>query len=101
MASINFPAPVRPANPMHRVCRANSGLYNGYPDLRAKQRWDVRQIVNVGFAKGLVVTARHRTPGDGHLDIWALWQPSINRFYQCQPHRRLSLVESLVEAMEE
>lgn len=101
MATNSIPAPVRPANPMYRVGRvAGGGLYNGYPTPRAKQLWEVGQVVNVGFIKGLVVKARVLTPGDGRPDIWALWQPSTNRFYQFQPHLGLSRVDSLAEAME-
>lgn len=92
---------VRPANPLYRVPRVGGGgLYNGYGSPRAKQRWDVGQVVNVGFVRGLVVKARVLTPGDGRPDIWALWQPSTNRFYQFQPHLGLSRVDSLAEAME-
>ena len=96
-----LPAHVRPANPMYRAPRAaGGGLYNSHATPRAKQRWAVDQIVNVGFIKGLVVKARVLTPGDGRPDIWALWQPSANRFYQFQPHLGLSRVDSLAEAME-
>jgi hypothetical protein len=101
MAMNTLPAPVRPANPLYRVGRVGGGgLYNGYAAPRAKQRWEVGQVVNVGFIKGLVVKARVLTPGDGRPDIWALWQPSTNRFYQFQPHLGLSRVDSLAEAME-
>lgn len=101
MAVNSIPAPVRPANPMYRVGRTSSGgLYNGHSNPRAKQRWAVDQIVNVGFIKGLVVKARVLTPGDGRPDIWALWQASTNRFYQFQPHLGLTRVDSLAEAME-
>lgn len=94
------PLGARPANPLYRVPRVGGGLYNGYGSPRAKQRWEVGQVVNVGFVRGLVVKARVLTPGDGRPDIWALWQPSTNRFYQFQPHLGLSRVESLAEAME-
>lgn len=91
----------RPANPLYRVPRiGGGGLYNGHGSPRAKQRWEVGQVVNVGFVRGLVVKARVLTPGDGRPDIWALWQPSTNRFYQFQPHLGLSRVDSLAEAME-
>lgn len=91
----------RPANPMYRVPRVGGGgLYNGHAAPRAKQSWEVGQVVNVGFIKGLVVKARVETPGDGRPDIWALWQPSSNRFYQFQPHLGLSRVDSLAQAME-
>ena len=101
MAMNTVPAPSRPANPMYRIGRAGcGGLYNGYATPRAKQRWEVGQVVSVGFVKGLVVKARVATPGDGRPDIWALWQPSTNRFYQFQPHLGLSRVDSLADALE-
>lgn len=101
MAMNSIPAAVRPANPMYRQPRvAGGGLYNGHVSPRAKQRWEVGQVVNVGFVKGLVVKARVATPRDCRPDIWALWQPSTNRFYQFQPHLGLSRVDSLTEAME-
>lgn len=96
-----IPVGVRPANPMYRVGRVGGGgLYNGYAAPRAKQRWEVGQVVNVGFIRGLVVKARVLTPGDGRPDIWALWHPSTNRFYQFQPHLGLARVDSLAQAME-
>lgn len=101
MAMNSIPAPVRPANPLYRIGRVGGGgLYNGYAAPRAKQRWEAGQVVNVGFIKGLVVKARVLTPGDGRPDIWALWQPSTNRFYQFQPHLGLTRVETLAQAME-
>jgi hypothetical protein len=100
MAMYSVAAGVRPANPMYRAPRvAGGGLYNGHATPSSKQRWEIEQIVNVGFVKGLVVKARVATPGDGRPDIWALWQPSTNRFYQFQPHLGLSRVGSLAEAM--
>lgn len=96
-----LPAGVSPANPMYRVGRVGGGgLYNGYAPPRAKQRWEVGQVVNVGFLRGLVVKARVATPGDHRPDIWALWQPSTHRFYQFQPHLGLTRVDSLAQAME-
>lgn len=101
MATNTIPARARPGNPMYRMPRVGGGgLYNGHSAPRAKQRWEVDQVVNVGFIKGLVVKARVLTPGDGRPDIWALWQPSTNRFYQFQPHLGLTRVDSLAEAME-
>jgi len=101
MAMHTVPAQSRPANPMYRVGRVGGGgLYNGYARPRAKQRWEIGHVVNVGFVRGLVVKARVLTPGDGRPDAWALWQPSTNRFYQFQPHLGLSRVDSLAEAME-
>ena len=56
-------------------------------------------MVNVGFVKGLVVKARVATPGDGRPDVYALWHPSTNRFYQFQPHLGLSRCASLQDAL--
>jgi hypothetical protein len=90
----------RSSNDMYRVPRAGGGgLHNGYAAPRAKQRWEVGQVVNIGFVKGLVVKARIATPGDGRPDIWALWQPATSRFYHFQPHLGLTRVETLAEAM--
>jgi len=101
MAMNTLPLGTRPSNSMYRVGRVGGGgLYNGYATPRAKQRWEVGQVVNVSFVKGLVVKARVATPGDCRPDIWALWQPSTNRFYQFQPHLGLSRVDSLAQAME-
>ena len=101
MATNTIPARVRSGNPMYHMSRVGGGgLYNGHAAPRAKQRWEIDQVVNVGFIKGLVVKARVLTPGDGRPDIWALWQPSTNRFYQFQPHLGLTRVDSLAEAME-
>jgi hypothetical protein len=101
MAATYLRPATRPANPMYRVPRvAGGGLYNGYSTPRAKQRWEVGQVVNVGFVKGLVVKARVATPGDGRPDVWVLWQPSTNRFYQFQPHLGLTRVDTLAQAME-
>ncbi len=66
---------------------AGGGLYNGYSTPRAKQRWEVGQVVNVGFIKGLVVKGRN---SDGS---YALWQPSTNRRYEFTPHLGISRVE--------
>ena len=53
----------------------------------AKQAWEVGQIVNVGFIKGLVVKQKVATPGDYRPDFYVLWQPATNRFYSFQPGR--------------
>jgi len=65
----------------------------------AKQAWEVGQVVNVGFVKGLVVKAKVPTPGDHRPDCYALWQPGSNRFYSFQPHLGLSRCDSLEQAL--
>lgn len=72
------------------------GLANYRP--AAKQAWDVGQIVNVGFVKGLVVKEKVATPGDYLPDLYVLWQPATNRFYSFVPHNGLCRHESLTEA---
>lgn len=64
----------------------------------AKQAWEVGQIVNVGFIKGLVVKEKVATPGDYLPDLYVLWQPSTNRFYSFVPHNGLCRHASMTEA---
>lgn len=64
----------------------------------AKQAWEVGQIVNVGFVKGLVVKEKVATPGDFRPDCYVLWQPSTNRFYNFQPHFGLVRCDSIEDA---
>lgn len=59
---------------------AGGGRNNGYFAPKATQRWDIGQIVNVGFVKGLVVQGRN---GDGS---YSLWSPSTFRRYAFTPH---------------
>lgn len=65
---------------------------------RAKQVWAVGQIVNVGFVKGLVVKEKIATPGDYRPDLFVLWQPSTNRFYQFTPHCGIVRCDTIEEA---
>ena len=39
---------------------------------RSKQNWEVGEIVNVGFLKGLMVTKKEPTPGDFRPDVYHL-----------------------------
>jgi hypothetical protein len=71
---------------------AGGGGLNGYFAPRAKQQWDIGQIVNVGFVKGLVVKAKAASQG------WALWQPATNRFYNFVPHMGLTRCDSFEQA---
>lgn len=79
---------------------AGGGLYNGYRTPAAKQRWEVGQVVNVGFVKGLVVKGRVATPGDGRPDCYTLWQPATNRWYSFQPHLGLTRCADEADARE-
>ena len=64
----------------------------------AKQAWEVGQIVNVGFIKGLVVKQKVATRGDYRPDFYVLWQPATNRFYSFQPHFGIMRHDSLEAA---
>jgi hypothetical protein len=73
--------------------------YQNRSSARAKQTWQVGDIVKVGFVAGLEVVAKVATPGDGLPDLYALWQPSTNRFYQFVPHNGLTRCDSIDKAM--
>ena len=64
----------------------------------ARQNWEVGQIVNVGFIKGLVVKEKVATPGDYRPDLYVLWQPATNRFYSFVPHNGLTRCATVEEA---
>lgn len=51
----------------------------------AKQDWQVGEIVNVGFIKGLMVVRKEPTPGDWAPDAWLLVSKD-NRHYRFVPH---------------
>ena len=72
---------------------------SNYSPRPAKQAWEVGQIVNVGFIKGLLVKARVATPGECRPDTYALWQPATNRFYNFQPHLGIVRCDNLEQAM--
>jgi hypothetical protein len=76
---------------------AGGGLYNGYRTPKARQCWEVGQVVSCGFLKGLVVKARVARAGEP--DAYALWQAATNRWYQFQPHCGLSRCDDEREAM--
>ena len=67
--------------------------------VKAKQSWEIGDMVNVGFVKNLEVVTKVATPGDFKPDLYALWQPSTNRFYSFVPHNGLVRCENLEEAM--
>lgn len=64
----------------------------------AKQAWEIGQIVNVGFIKGLVVKQKVATPGDWLPDLYVLWAPASNRWYSFVPHNGLTRHDSRAEA---
>lgn len=64
----------------------------------ARQTWTPGQIVSVGFIKGLVVKEKIATPGDYRPDLYVLWQPATNRFYQFTPHCGISRCATIEEA---
>lgn len=66
---------------------------------KARQSWEVGDVVTVGFVKGLEVVAKVSTPGDYKPDLYALWQPNSNRFYQFVPHNGLTRCDTLEQAM--
>lgn len=65
---------------------------------KARQNWNIGQIVNIGFVKGLVVKEKIATPGDYRPDLYVLWQPSSNRFYRFVPHNGITRCASIEEA---
>jgi len=70
------------------------GLYNGYATPKAKQAWEVGDVVNVGFVRDLEVVKRVRGAS-------VLWQADKNRFYSFVPHMGLARHETLAEALRE
>lgn len=64
----------------------------------AKQKWEIGQIVKVGFVKDLVVKEKVATPGDYRPDLYVLWQPATNRWYSFVPHNGLARHASAEEA---
>lgn len=64
----------------------------------AKQKWEIGQVVNAGFIKGLVVKEKVATPGDYQPDLYVLWQPASNRWYSFVPHNGLVRHETRDEA---
>lgn len=69
------------------------------PRPRAKQDWQIGEVVKVGFVAGLEVIKKIATPGDYRPDIYVLWQAANNRFYSFQPHYGLCRHGSLEEAL--
>lgn len=65
---------------------------------RSTQRWQVGEIVNVGFMR-LCVVARVATPGNGLPDQYALESLSGRRAYRFIPHNGLTRCDSITEAM--
>lgn len=77
----------------YRVSRSDcGGLYNGYGTPKAKQAWDIGDVVNVGFVRDLEVIKKNGS-------IYVLWQAEKNRFYSFQPHMGICRHENLAEAL--
>ncbi|MDB5397398.1 MAG: hypothetical protein JWM91_4904 [Rhodospirillales bacterium] len=64
-----------------------------------KQKWEIGQVVSVGFISGLEVIGKVATPGDYKPDLWVLVQASTKRIYRFVPHSGLSRVNSFAEAV--
>lgn len=71
---------------------AGGGLQNGYSTPTAKQDWQIGEVVNVGFVKGLEVIRKNGA-------IFVLWQAATNRFYSFQPHMGICRHSSLNDAL--
>lgn len=67
--------------------------------MASKQKWEIGQIVKVGFVSGLEVIGKVATPGDYMPDLWVLVQPSTKRIYRFVPHNGLTRCNSLEEAV--
>jgi hypothetical protein len=65
----------------------------------AKQSWQIGDTVDVGFVSGLEVVKRLPTPGNFAPDAYALWQPTVDRFYRFVPHNGLQRCDNLAEAL--
>lgn len=61
------------------------GMLNGYVTPKAKQEWTVGAVVNVGFVKGLRVTAKIN-------GIFKLAQDATGRVYEFEPHMGLARI---------
>ena len=58
----------------------------------SKQSWQVGQVVNVGFLKGLVVEAFEATPGDYAPDAYIL-RAATGRRYRFVPHNGIERMD--------
>lgn len=57
----------------------------------SKQNWQVGQVVNVGFLRGLAVEAIIPTPGDYAPDVYVLVMGE--KRYEFTPHRGIERVK--------
>jgi hypothetical protein len=60
---------------------------------RATQDWQIGEIVNVGFLKGLMVVRKEPTPGDYAPDAWHLINPRSGAKYRFVPHNGIEKLE--------
>ena len=65
---------------------------------RAKQSWDIGQVVKVGFVSGLQIVKKVATPGNYLPDQYVLVQQGTGRIYQFIPHSGLTRCASIEEA---
>lgn len=66
---------------------------------RSAQVWEIGEIVQVGFVRGLKVLAKVPTPGNYLPDQYVLGTAQ-GRIYRFVPHNGLTRCETLAEAME-
>ncbi len=58
----------------------------------SKQNWQIGELVNVGFLRGLRVVEKVATPGDYMPDAYVLFQSG--RWYRFVPHNGLTRYET-------
>lgn len=76
-----------------------TGSYTKYSPGTPRRSWQVGDVVNVGFIRGLEVVKKIPTPGDYAPDAYALWQPKTDRFYRFVPHKGIERCASLADAL--
>lgn len=59
--------------------------------MASKQKWEVGQIVKVGFVAGLEVIGKVATPGDYMPDLYVLVQASIELINDAVAERKREL----------
>ena len=65
---------------------------------RAKQNWNIGQIVKVGFVAGLEVLEKIATPGNYLPDQYVLRQQVTDRIYSFVPHNGLTRCATIDQA---
>ncbi len=64
----------------------------------SNNKWEVGQIVKVGFVSGLKIISKVPTPGNYKPDLYVLMQEATNRIYRFVPHNGLTRCNTLAEA---